>query len=81
MSTQNAMRRVRLTNLEHTARRLRLEMDNLSKTISINLDCSLRRPEDLDIGTIDSQMDELKAKWAELLTTQAEVKRLEEELS
>jgi hypothetical protein len=80
MSTQNAMRRVKITNLEHKARKLRLEIENLSETICINLDCSLHRPEDLLIDIVDNQFDELKSKWADLISTQAEIKRLEEEL-
>lgn len=80
MSLQNEMRRVKITNLEHTARRLRMEIENLSKTICINLDCSLRRPEELDIAVLDSQWDELKGKWADLSVALAEITRLEEEL-
>lgn len=80
MSTQNAMRRVRLTNLEHTARRLRLEIEGIANVICINLDCSLRRPEELEIDVLDSQWDDLKSKWAELISAQEEIKRLEEEL-
>lgn len=80
MSTQNAMRRVRLTNLEHTARRLRIEIENLCKTICINLDCGLAKPESLPIDQVDSQWDELKAKWADLNVALAEIARLEEEL-
>ncbi|PKN05529.1 MAG: hypothetical protein CVU74_01300 [Deltaproteobacteria bacterium HGW-Deltaproteobacteria-9] len=80
MSTLNAMRKVRLTNLEHKAKQLRIEIENLSQVISINLDCSLKRPEDLPIDIVDNQFDELKSKWAELVSAQAEIKRLEEEL-
>ena len=80
MSIQNEMRRVRLTNLEHSARRLRPEMEYLCKTICINLDCGLTKPEALPIDQVDSQWDELKSKWAELNVTLAEITRLEEEL-
>lgn len=80
MSTQNALRRVKLTNHEHTAKRLRMEIENLAQVICINLDCSLNRPEDLPIDIVDNQFDELKAKWAELSVVVAEIKRLEEEL-
>ncbi|ESP62815.1 hypothetical protein SMITH_196 [Smithella sp. ME-1] len=80
MSTQNAMRRVKLTNLEHIAKRLRLEIESLAQIISLNLDCSLTRPEDLLVDTMDSQWDELKSKWADLTVALSEIKRLEEEL-
>jgi len=80
MSTLNAMRHVRITNFEHKAKKLRLEIESLSQIICINLDCSLHRPEDLPIDVVDNQFDELKSKWAELVSAQAEIKRLEEEL-
>jgi archaellum component FlaC len=80
MSLQNALKRVKITNLEHTVKRLRLEIENLTQTICINLDCSLTRPEDLLINEVDSQWDELKNKWADLTVAHAEIKRLEEEL-
>lgn len=80
MSIQNEMRRVRLTNLEYTAKRLRSEIGALARLICINLDCSLRRPEDLPIGDVDTQFDELKAKWGELAVAMSEISRLEEEL-
>ena len=80
MSIQNEMRRVRITNLEHTARRLRMEIESLCKTICINLDCGLTKPEALPIDQVDSQWDELKAKWADLSVALAEIARLEEEL-
>ena len=80
MSIQNEMRRVRRTNLEHAAKRLRFEIEGLTKTICINLDTSLCRPEDLPISEVDSQMDELKAKWAELLQALSEIARIDEEL-
>ena len=80
MSVQNAMRRVKLTNLEHTARRLRMEIENLCKTICINLDCSMQRPEALPISEVDSQWDELKNKWANLTVALEEIARLKAEL-
>jgi len=80
MSVQNEMRRVLKTNLEHKAKRLRLDIESLARTISINLDYSLKRAEDLPIGDIDSEWDELKDKWAELTVALAEVTRLEDEL-
>ncbi|MCX5828749.1 MAG: hypothetical protein NTV58_12240 [Deltaproteobacteria bacterium] len=80
MSIQNEMRRVKLTNLEHGVKRLRMEIESLARTICINLDCSLRRPEELPIGEVDSQFDELKSKWADLTVSLEEIKRLEEEL-
>jgi len=80
MSTLNAMRRVKLTNLAHTAKRLGIEIENLAQIICINLDCSLHRPEDLQIDIVDNQFDELKSKWAELISATAEIKRLEDEL-
>jgi predicted transcriptional regulator YheO len=80
MSTINAMRRVRLTNFEHKTKTLRVEIGNLVQVICINLDCSLHKPEDLPIDIVDNQFDELKSKWAELISATAEIKRLEEEL-
>lgn len=80
MSLQNEMRRTQKTNLEHKAKRLRLDIESLSRTISINLDYSLKRPEDLPIGDIDSEWDELKEKWADLSVTLSEIARLEDEL-
>jgi len=80
MSVQNELRRVRKTNLEHSAKRLRLEIESLAKTICINLDCGLMAPENLPISEADSQFDELKAKWAELTVAIEEIKRLDEEL-
>lgn len=80
MSLQNEMRRVRKTNLEFTARRLRGEIENLSRIICMNLDCSMKKPEDLPIGETDAQFDELKAKWGELGVALAEISRLKEEL-
>ena len=81
MSAQNEMRRVKRTNLEFNARRLRGEITNLAQVICINLDCSLKKPEDLPIGEVDSQFDELKDKWAELSVSLEEIKRLEAELN
>jgi len=80
MSTQNAMRQIKLTNLRHIAARLRQEIGTLERTIRINLDTSMTRPENLQVEVIDSQWDELKAKWAELSLALADIKRLEEEL-
>jgi hypothetical protein len=80
MSVQNAMRQVRLTNLEHSARRLRMEIESLCKTICINLDCSMQRPEALPVSEVDSQWDELKTKWADLTVALAEIARLRAEL-
>lgn len=80
MSVQNEMRRVKKTNLEYRASRLRGEIDNLAGMIRINLDCSLHHPEDLPIGEADAQFDELKQKWGELAVALAEISRLNEEL-
>jgi hypothetical protein len=81
MSVQNEMRRVKKTNLEYTARRLRMEIETLTRTICVNLDTSLKRPEDLPIPEVDSQVDELKAKWAELIHANSEISAIEEALS
>ncbi|MRR15687.1 MAG: hypothetical protein EG826_04430 [Deltaproteobacteria bacterium] len=80
MSLQNEMRRTRMTNLQYTEKRLRADIDSLVKLICINLDGSLHRAEDLPIAEIDSQWDDLKSKWADLISAQAKIKRLEEEL-
>ena len=80
MSVQNEMRRVERRNLEFKAMRLRGEIDSLCRLISVNLDCSLKTPEDLPIPEVDSQFDQLKAKWGELVAAVAGIKRLEEEL-
>jgi hypothetical protein len=80
MNLQNEMRRVRLTNLEHTARRLRREIESLCKTICINLDCGLTKPESLPVGEVDSQWDELKNKWVDLTVTLAEIAKIKAEL-
>lgn len=80
MSLQNEMRRTRLANLHYAVKRLRAEIEGLRKLISINLDCSLHRAEDLPITDTDAMWDDLKAKWAELIAAQEEIKRLEEEL-
>jgi len=80
MSAQNEMRRVRKTNLVHTSRRLRHEIEGLTRTICVNLDCTLKCPEDLPMEEIDSQVDELKEKWAELLMAISEIARLDEAL-
>lgn len=80
MSLQNEMRRTRMTNLEYSVKRLRADIEALSRLISINLDCTLHRAEDLPVANMDTQWDELKAKWADLIATQEEIKRLEEEL-
>jgi hypothetical protein len=80
MSMQNEMRRVRLTNLEHIARRLRREIESLCKTICINLDCSMQQPESLPVGEVDSQWDDLKNKWADLTVTLAEIAKIKAEL-
>lgn len=81
MSIQNEMRRVKLTNKEHTAKRLRMEIETLARTIAINLDCSLHRPDELPVTDIDSQWDELKSKWADLTLAISEIERLEAELT
>ena len=73
MSLQNEMRR--------TLKRLRGEIESLSRLISINLDCGLMRAEELPIGEIDAQFDELKLKWGELAAANEKIRRLEEELS
>lgn len=80
MSIQNEMRRTRKTNLEFRAKRLRGEIDGLCRLIQVNLDCSLAKPEDLPVGEIDSQWDELKSKWADLTVALEEIRRLDEEL-
>jgi hypothetical protein len=80
MSEQNEMRRMRKTNFEYTAKRLRGEIENLVRVICINLDCSLHRPEDLPIAEVDAQFDELKEKWASLAVAMNEISRLEQEL-
>lgn len=80
MSLQNEMRRTQKANLEYKARRLRIEIQNLTRLLCINLDCSLHKPEDLPIGEADSQFDELKEKWGELGVALAEISRIDEEL-
>lgn len=80
MSLQNEIRRTQKTNLEFKARRLRGEISSLAQTICINLDCSLKHPEELPIDVVDNQFDELKNKWADLTVAVSEIKRLEEEL-
>ena len=81
MSIQNEMRKIKLTNLRHQAATLRMDIGTLARTICINLDTSMTRPENLPVETVDSQWDELKAKWAELNICGADIKRLEEELT
>jgi hypothetical protein len=80
MSIQNEMRKIKLTNLRHQAATLRMDIGTLARTICINLDTSMTRPENLPVETVDSQWDELKSKWAELTIALSEIKRLEEEL-
>jgi hypothetical protein len=80
MSIENEMRRTRKTNLEHQTKKLRFDIENLTRTIRVNLDCTLTQPEDLPMDVIDSQIDELKMKWAGLLTTISELARIEEAL-
>ncbi len=80
MSLQNEMRRVQLTNLEHTAKRLRMEIEDLARIICINLDCSLKRPDDLPVEEVDSQWDDLKSKWGELAVVSSNIQRLKAEL-
>lgn len=80
MSLQNELRRTSKVNLEYTAKRLRQEIGALCRLIAINLDCSLKEPEDLPIPEVDAQMDELKAKWSELMVTNEKIRRLDEEL-
>jgi hypothetical protein len=80
MSVQNEMRRMRKTNLEYAAKRLRIEIENLTRLICVNLDCSLHHPEDLPIGEVDAQFDEIKIKWGELTVALNEISRLDEEL-
>lgn len=80
MSVQNEMRRVRLTNLEYLVRGYRRGIEHLCKTICINLDCSLTRPEALPITEVDGQWDEVKNKWADLTVALAESARLKAEL-
>ena len=80
MSIQNEMRRVKKTNLEFRVRTLRGEIGNLCRTICINLDCSMTRPEDIPVGEVDGQWDELKSKWADLTVSIQEISRLEAEL-
>ncbi len=80
MSLQNELRRTSKVNLEYTAKRLRQEIGALCRLIAINLDCSLKEPEDLPIPEVDAQMDELKAKWSELRVTNEKIRRLDEEL-
>lgn len=81
MSIQNEMRRIKLTNLNYNAHKLRMDIGILARTISVNLDTSLMPPENLPVEIVDSQWDELKSKWVELNIAVAEIKRLEEELS
>ena len=80
MNLQNEMRRIQLTNLEHKAKSLRLDIERLCKTICINLDCGLTKPEDMPIVQVDSQWDELKSKWADLTVALEEIRRIKEEL-
>lgn len=80
MSAQNEMRKVRRTNLEFTAKRLRTEIGSLSRTICINLDTSLRPAEELPIPEADSQFDELKNKWGELLQALSEINEINKAL-
>lgn len=80
MSVLNEMRRTQKTNLEFKTRRLRGEIESLCRLIQFNLDCSLKKPEELPVEEVDSQWDELKSKWAELSVANAEIVRLEQEL-
>ena len=80
MSIQNEMRRTQKTNLEYRAKRLRGEIERLAGLICINLDCSLNKPEELPVSDVDEQFDILKAKWGELVATNEEIRRLDEEL-
>ena len=81
MSLQNEMRRVEKTNLEHKAKRLRYEIETLVRTICVNLDTSLKAPENLPINDVDSQFDDLKTKWAELNMALGQISRLQKELT
>ena len=80
MSVQNEMRRTRKTNLEFKVKRLRGEIDSLCRLVCVNLDCSLKRAEELPIPEVDGQWDELKSKWADLTVALEEIRRLDEEL-
>lgn len=81
MSVQNEMRRVKKTNLEFTVKRLRMEIEGLTRTICVNLDISLTQAEDLPIADVDCQMDELKDKWGVLNQALSEIERINQELS
>lgn len=80
MNLQNEMRRQKKINFEFKAKRLRLEIESLAKTICINMDTGLNPPEEIAVEIIDSQWDQLKDKWAQLTVALSEIKRLEEEL-
>jgi len=81
MSLQNELRKQNRTNLEFKARRLRDQLKSLAATISINLDTSLRKPEETPVLEVDAQWDEYKAVWGELLQANADIERLNEELA
>lgn len=81
MNLLKEMHKTQKVNLEFTAKRLRGEVETLARIICINLDCVLRKPEELPITEVDNQFDELKSKWAELNTKLAEIARIEKELS
>ena len=81
MSLQNEIRRVKQANLKFRVKRLEQRIQYLCQTICINLDCSLKAPQDLPIAEVDGQMDELKACWAELTLALSVIARLAEELA
>jgi hypothetical protein len=81
MSMHNEIRRQRKTTLEYTCRRLRGEIENLTRSIAFHLDCSLVKAENIEIPVVDAMFDELKGKWGELLVALDEISRIEKELN
>lgn len=80
MGLEREQMKVKLVNLKHRERELTGTIENLASTIRYNLNTTLHKLRDLKVPEAASQMDDFQLAWAEYLSVQSTIERLEKEL-
>jgi hypothetical protein len=80
MSVERAAMRGRLEEAKQTRERCRNAIRGNADAIRTKLNTLLTPPDELDVPLVDELWDALKNAWAELLTVNSDIQRLEREL-
>jgi len=80
LNLERAAMRGKLAELQGQAKRLRLKIEAAATAIRQGLNTTLTPVEELEVPQLDELFDGLKLAWAELLTVNGDIERLEREL-